>query len=148
MLDARTSPQLALIPAQVSLNHQPKFLKLLKMGCKSPSKVLRSIKRMTRYAEKKHQELKKMYVLSSVSLPQIDIYPNYPNLSISRVQTTNILPLLPPKPNLSITHVQTTTVPPQYPTKPKLSIRHVETTTVPPWPNYTNPLRRLPAGRL
>ena len=137
------------------------------MGCKSPSKVLRSIKRMTRYAEKKHQELKKTNVLSSVSLPQIDIYPNYPNLSISQVQTTTILPLPPPKPilsithvqtttvlpqpcpkpKLSITHVQTTTVPPQYPTKPKLSIIHVETTTVPPWPNYTNPLRRLPARR-
>ena len=128
------------------------------MGSKSPSKVLRNIKRMTRYAEMKHQPLKRKNVLSSISLPQIDIYPIFPNLSITQVQTTTVLPLPPfkpnlsithvqtttvppkprPTPNLSITHVQTTTVPPQYPTKPKLSIRHVETTTVPPWPNNSN----------
>ena len=117
------------------------------MGNKSPSKVLRNIKRMTRYAEMKQQECKKMsLVLSSISLPQINIYPVYPNLSISHVQTTTVPPQPRPKPNLSITHVQTTTVLPQYPPKPKLSIRHVETTTVPPWPNYSNPTRRLPAG--
>ena len=109
---------------------------------RSPCKSLRSIKRLTKFIEKKNINTKP--VLAIFTLPQIDIFPNKscvipkpntkPKLSIVHVQTTTVLPYQPPKPRLSIVHVERTTVPPQKHDKPKLSIAHVQTTTVPPQP--------------
>ena len=102
----------------------------------SPWKLLRSIKRITKYAEKKrgafaHNPISKP-LLEILTLPQIDIPPEYPKLSIVCVQTTTVPPYQPTKPRLSVVHVERTTLLPQSHVKPKLSISHVQTTTVPP----------------
>ena len=121
------------------------------MGQRSPCKSLRSIKRLTKFIEKKQLIFSQTFhnvsskpVLVIFTLPQIDISPNDSfvipkpqpklKLSISHVQTTTVLPYQSAKPRLSIVHVERTTVPPQKRDKPKLSITHVQTTTVPPQP--------------
>ena len=68
----------------------------------SPAKLLRSVKRITHFLEKK-KELSVQPFLCSVILPPINILPASPlsKLTIVNVQTTNILPQTPPKPNLT-----------------------------------------------
>ena len=132
------------------------------MGHSSPSKIIRSIKRMTKFAEKKkllsspsNQNVLTNGFSLGYSTPVLAINPkpkltivhlesttlspqpqSIPKLSIQHVQTTNVSPHPRPKPKLSIQLVQTTTVPPHPRAKPKLSIAHVQTTTVLPNPSF------------
>ena len=54
---------------------------------KSPAKILRSVKRMTKFIEKKHRT-----VLSYISLPQVDIPPSSKILSLSQPRIISISP--------------------------------------------------------
>ena len=110
----------------------------------SPCKTLRSIKRMTKFAETKHllsPKIESLPILKSkpsltiVHLERTNIPSQKSKLSIKCVETTTIPPFSKPKRELSIVHVQTTTVPPQPRSLPKLSIVHVQSTTVPPRPS-------------
>ena len=54
---------------------------------KSPAKILRSVKRMTKFIEKKHET-----VLSYKYLPQVDIPPSSKILSLSQPKIISISP--------------------------------------------------------
>ena len=74
------------------------------MGYQSPAKLLRSVKRMTKFIESKVHSSKQ--VLASV-LPSVRISPVLPNLAIVHVQPTTLpsttqpvqMPCLPDEPN-------------------------------------------------
>ena len=81
----------------------------------SPAKLLRSVKRITNFLEKKKQLLSNKPFLCSVILPQTNIFPasHLPNLTIVNVQTTSVLPQTPPKPNLTICNALSVNIKPE-----------------------------------
>ena len=76
------------------------------MGHRSPAKLLRVVKRMTKFREQKRP------VLTKICLPGIDIAPVYPKLSIIHNQTTNIPSLTNPDPQ-PVSYPQHATYQPQ-----------------------------------
>ena len=75
------------------------------MGHKSPAKILRAVKRITKFLQ-----LKRL-ILSKVVLPCIDIAPYLPKLSIAHVQTT-IIPAQPkPSSPVSNSHIMKNILP-------------------------------------
>ena len=64
------------------------------MGHKSPAKICRTAKRITKFLERKPP------ILTMTILPTIDILPVFRKLSIVSVQTTHVLSQPQPKPNL------------------------------------------------
>ena len=58
------------------------------MGCQSPAKVLRAVKRMTKFLERKRNPFNAKPVLTSVVLHGVNILPVLPTLSIVHVQST------------------------------------------------------------
>ena len=60
------------------------------MGCQSPAKVLRAVKRMTKFLERKRNLFNSKPVLTSVVLPGVNILPVVPTLSIVHVQSTTV----------------------------------------------------------
>ena len=69
------------------------------MGCQSPAKVLRAVKRMTKFLERKANSIHSEPVLASVVLPGVNILPVLPTLSIVHVQSTTVLSQTPPMPS-------------------------------------------------
>ena len=61
------------------------------MGGQSPAKLLRSVKRMTKFLEAKENLSHLKPILTTVVLPGINILPVLPTLSIANVQSTTIL---------------------------------------------------------
>jgi hypothetical protein len=75
------------------------------MGCQSPAKILRAVKRMTKFLERKANSfLSSKPVLTSVVLPSVNILPVLPTLSIVHVQSTTILSQTQPKPSTISNH--------------------------------------------
>ena len=61
------------------------------MGGQSPAKLLRSVKRMTKFLERKNKSSSSGPVLTSVVLPGVNIFPVMPTLSIMHVESTTVL---------------------------------------------------------
>ena len=79
------------------------------MGIQSPAKICRAVKRMTKFIERKRP------VLTTVILPFIDIPPVFPKLSITHVQTINVLPQPQLKPCLAFSKpILTSFIPEDY----------------------------------
>ena len=69
------------------------------MGGKSPAKLLRSVRRMTEFLERKNKTSSLGPVLTSVVLPGVNIFPVLPTLSIMHVESTTVLSQTEPLPS-------------------------------------------------
>ena len=78
------------------------------MGQQIPAKLLRAVKRITKFAEGKR------LVLTIFLHPRIDIPPVSPKLSIAHVQTTNVLSQPKHKPSLVISKTVMTSFMPEW----------------------------------
>ena len=95
---------------------------------KSPAKVLRSVRRMTKFIERKPSAIP---TLGITVLPTIDITPSEKSLSFSLPTNTNVFPIMK---SLSVSKGDCISVPPNLKSNQTLSYSNVCSTDIPPDP--------------
>ena len=109
------------------------------MLSKSPAKILRSVKRMTKHLE---QKLHKKPFLSITVHPNINILPSHKTLSLFKTKSYDIAPT--DKPSLSISKIIAYDIPPTKPMPSQVFERSWPAQT-PPAPRWTPPFSSTPA---